>query len=62
MLSERELEVLRLVAEGLTDREIGDVLFVSPRTVATHVARMLDKLGVESRTAAATMARAPGLI
>jgi DNA-binding NarL/FixJ family response regulator len=62
VLSERELEVLGLVAEGLTDREIGEVLFVSPRTVATHMARILDKLGVESRTAAATMAVRQGLI
>lgn len=62
VLSEREREVLRLVAEGLTDREIADVLFVSPRTVTTHVARILDKLGAESRTGAATFAIRQGLI
>jgi DNA-binding NarL/FixJ family response regulator len=62
VLSEREREVLRLVAEGLTDREIGDVLFVSPRTVATHVAHILAKLEVESRTGAATFAIRQGVI
>lgn len=62
VLSEREREVLRLVAEGLTDREIADILFVSPRTVTTHVARILDKLGVESRTGAATFAIRQGVI
>jgi excisionase family DNA binding protein len=62
VLSEREREVLRLVAEGLTDRDIADVLFVSPRTVATHVARILDKLGVETRTGAATLAVRQGWI
>jgi predicted ATPase/DNA-binding NarL/FixJ family response regulator len=62
VLSEREREVLRLVAEGLTDREIAEILFLSPRTVATHVARILDKLGVESRTGAATFAIRQGVI
>ncbi|MBB4914055.1 helix-turn-helix transcriptional regulator [Streptosporangium saharense] len=49
-LSRRELEVARLVALGKTNREIADVLFLSPRTVETHVATVLRKLGVRSRT------------
>lgn len=61
-LSERELTLLRLVAGGLTDRIIGDVLFVSSRTMTTHVARIMDKLGVESRSAAATLAVRRGYI
>jgi DNA-binding NarL/FixJ family response regulator len=52
-LSERETEVLRLVAEGLTDREIGKALGISPRTVGRHVGSILDKLGVRNRAEAA---------
>jgi DNA-binding NarL/FixJ family response regulator len=55
-MSRRELEVLRLLAEGKSDREIAAVLFISPHTVMHHVSNILDKLGVESRTAAATYA------
>jgi DNA-binding SARP family transcriptional activator/DNA-binding CsgD family transcriptional regulator len=55
-LSSRELEVLRLVADGLPDREIADRLFISPRTVQTHVTNILNKLGVSSRAAAAAQA------
>jgi len=55
-LSERELDVLRLVAQGLTDRQIGDQLFISRRTVSTHLTSILNKLGVNSRTAAALAA------
>ena len=51
----RELEVLRLVADGLTDREIAAALFVSRHTAANHVANILAKLGVPSRSAAAAM-------
>jgi DNA-binding NarL/FixJ family response regulator len=47
---------LRLVAEGLTDKEIADRLFISRRTVSKHVESILAKLGVESRRAAALMA------
>jgi DNA-binding NarL/FixJ family response regulator len=53
--------VLRLVAQGLSDREIGAALFVSPRTVNGHVASLLAKLGVESRAAAAAAAVRHGL-
>ncbi|MER7399790.1 helix-turn-helix transcriptional regulator, partial [Streptomyces sp. NPDC000151] len=48
-LSPREREVARLVALGHTNREIADVLFLSPRTVEQHVAKVLRKLGVASR-------------
>jgi HD-GYP domain-containing protein (c-di-GMP phosphodiesterase class II)/DNA-binding CsgD family transcriptional regulator len=52
-LSARELEVSRLLALGKSDKEIGAVLHISPRTVQVHVARILDKLGVRSRSGAA---------
>jgi DNA-binding CsgD family transcriptional regulator len=55
-LTPRELEVLRLVAEGKSDREIAEELFISPNTVMNHVSRILGKLQVESRTAAAAYA------
>jgi DNA-binding NarL/FixJ family response regulator len=55
-LSPRELDVLRLIVEGLSDREIAERLFISPRTVMRHVAGIFNKLGVNSRTAAATWA------
>lgn len=55
-LTPRELDVLRLIVEGLTDREIAERLFISRYTVARHVANVLAKLDVPSRTAAATWA------
>jgi ATP/maltotriose-dependent transcriptional regulator MalT len=61
-LTSRELEVLRLVAEGASNGEIGAHLFISPRTVSVHVSHILDKLGVASRTAAATLAHKRGLL
>jgi DNA-binding NarL/FixJ family response regulator len=54
--------VLRLLVEGHTDREIGAALFLSHRTVATHVSNLLAKLGVPSRAAAATAAVRRGLV
>jgi predicted ATPase/DNA-binding CsgD family transcriptional regulator len=51
-LTRRELEVLRLMAEGRTDRTIADALSISPRTVGGHVTHILAKLDVETRTAA----------
>jgi non-specific serine/threonine protein kinase len=54
-LTSREREVLALLAEGITDREIGDRLFISPRTAMRHVANILLKLQVHSRTAAAVI-------
>ncbi len=59
-LSPRELEVLRLLADGLTDREIGEALTISPRTVETHVGSILHKLGVRNRAEAAQRYREPG--
>ena len=55
-LTPRELEVLRLLADGCSDQEIARVLFVSPRTASTHVASIRGKLGVGSRAAAAAHA------
>ena len=55
-LSPRELEVLRLIVEGKTDREIAEALFVSRRTAASHVASIFAKLDVGSRAAAAAYA------
>lgn len=60
-LTPREIEVLRLVAQGLSDRDIADALFLSPRTVGGHVTRILAKLELESRTAAAVFALRHGL-
>ena len=62
MLTRRERDVLRLLVEGHTDREIGAALFLSHRTVATHVSNLLAKLGVPSRAAAATAASRRGLV
>ena len=61
-LTPRELDVLRLLVDGRTDREIADALFIGHRTVATHVMGILGKLGVDSRTAAATYAVRNGLV
>jgi DNA-binding CsgD family transcriptional regulator len=61
-LSRRELEVLRLAAEGQTNREIAGQLYLSPRTVDMHVRNMLAKLGCRSRMEAATKARKLELI
>jgi non-specific serine/threonine protein kinase len=61
-LSQREREVLRLVAQRLTDKEIGEALFISPRTAMTHVSHILAKLGVASRREAAAVAARDGLI
>lgn len=60
-LTGREIEVIRLLTEGLTNQEIADALFVSTRTVAGHVANILTKLGLRSRTAAVAYAVRHGL-
>jgi DNA-binding NarL/FixJ family response regulator len=60
-LTPRERDVLRLLIEGHSNPEIGAVLFISPKTVRNHVTKILAKLGVESRTAAATFALRHGL-
>lgn len=61
-LSDRELDVLRLLAEGLTNQEIGQKLFISLPTVKTHTANIYGKLSVNSRRDAVTRARALGLL
>jgi non-specific serine/threonine protein kinase len=61
MLTTREAEVLRLLVQGSTDREIADALFLSPRTVGAHVTKILTKLDLDSRTAAAVFAVRHGL-
>ncbi|PTT63890.1 hypothetical protein DBR22_15080 [Arthrobacter sp. HMWF013] len=61
-LSPREIEVLRLIVQGLTNRAIAGELFISERTVHRHVANILDKLGVSSRTEAAARAIGRGIV
>jgi DNA-binding CsgD family transcriptional regulator len=60
-LSVRELDVLRLVALGLTDAEVGARLYISPRTVSRHLQSVYRKLGVPTRTAASAYAYEHGL-
>ena len=55
-LSEREVQVLRLLAAGKTNRTIADELYISDKTVARHVSNIFDKLGVSSRTGATAWA------
>ena len=62
LLSRREREVLKLLAHGLTDREIAEQLIVSPHTVHRHVANIRHKLGRGSRTAAVAEAARLGLL
>jgi predicted ATPase/DNA-binding CsgD family transcriptional regulator len=61
-LSPRELEVLQHMANGFSNQQIADALFLSLRTVTTHVTRILDKLRVSSRTAAVSIAIRNGLV
>lgn len=61
-LTPRERDVLRLLADGLSDRQIADELSISPRTVGYHVTNLLSKLEVESRTAAVAYALRQGLV
>ncbi len=61
-LTDREVEVLRLVAAGCTNREIGEQLFMSPKTASVHVSAILGKLGVPGRLDAALVAQQVGLV
>ncbi|WP_185756956.1 helix-turn-helix transcriptional regulator [Nocardia bhagyanarayanae] len=61
-LTARELDVLRLIAEGMSNRSIATELFISPNTAGVHVSRILTKLGASSRTEAAAIAHRHNLI
>ncbi len=60
-LTEREVEILKLVAQGLTNQDIAEQLTISPRTVGAHVGHILDKLHLANRTQAALYALRKGL-
>lgn len=60
-LTEREIDVLRLLAQGMSNREIAEQLVITERTVCTHVSNILDKLHLASRTQAALFALKEGL-
>jgi non-specific serine/threonine protein kinase len=62
ILSPREIEVLRLLADGRSAQEIAGDLFISHRTVTTHISNILGKLGVDSRAAAVAVALRNGLV
>ena len=61
-ITPRELEILSLIAEGLSNREIADRLFVSENTVKTHCSRAFDKLGARRRTQAVQLGKQLGLL
>jgi len=61
-LSERELEVLRLIAEGLSNEEIAQRLVLSLPTIKWHASNIYGKLGVKSRTEAVAKAKALGIL
>jgi DNA-binding CsgD family transcriptional regulator len=58
-ITPRELEILGLIADGLSNREIAERLFVSENTVKTHSARLFDKLGAKRRTQAVQLGKVP---
>lgn len=62
VLSEREQEVLRLIADGLSAPEVGEALFLSPATVKTHLQHIYEKLEVSDRAAAVATAMRRGLL
>jgi DNA-binding CsgD family transcriptional regulator len=61
-ITRRELEILELIAQGMSNREIADKLFVSENTVKTHSSRLFDKLSAKRRTQAVQIAKEMGLI
>ncbi len=61
-ITRRELEVLELIAQGMSNREIGEKLYVSENTVKTHSSRVFDKLGARRRTQAVQLGKQFGLI
>ncbi|HLY61569.1 MAG TPA: response regulator transcription factor [Terriglobia bacterium] len=61
-LTRRELEILELIAQGLSNREIAEKLFVSESTVKTHSSRIFDKLGARRRTQAVQLGKEFGLL
>ena len=61
-ITARELEILELIAQGLSNREIAEKLFVSENTVKTHSSRLFDKLNAKRRTQAAQLGKEFGLI
>ena len=56
MLTEQERKILALIAEGLTNRQIGERIFLAEKTVKNYVSSILSKLGLERRTQAAVLA------
>jgi len=62
LLSEREMEVLKLAATGISNKEIARQLFLSPRTVQVHLGNIFSKLGVASRTEAILYGLRRGLL
>lgn len=62
MLTPREREVVALLAEGLTNAQIADRLYISPRTAAVHVSNVLSKLGMGSRAEVAAWAVREGVV
>lgn len=61
-VTRRELEILELIANGMSNREIAEKLFVSENTVKTHSSRLFDKLGAKRRTQAVQLGKELGLI
>lgn len=61
-ITKRELEILELIAQGMSNREIAEKLFVSENTVKTHSSRLFDKLSAKRRTQAVQIAKEMGLL
>ncbi len=61
-ITRRELEILELIAQGMSNREIAEKLFVSENTVKTHASRVFDKLGAKRRTQAVQLGKEFGLL